>query len=118
MSMDKLSSRFERILKIMKIYNYIFFWQESNLSVGQREMCLLARERSVCWQERDLSVSKREICLLARERCVSWQERCLSVGKRDLYVGKRGIWGMMAKQLAPARHQLAEPGPRGGVGEG
>ena len=60
MSMDKLSSRFERILKITKIYNFIFFCQESNLSVGQREMCLLARERSVCWQERDLSVGKTE----------------------------------------------------------
>ena len=75
MSMDKLSSRFERILKIMKIYNFIFFWQESNLSVGLREMCLLARERSVCWQERDLSVGNKETCPLARQRSVCWLER-------------------------------------------
>ena len=38
------------------------------LSVSKRQMCLLARERSVSWQEGDLCADRREICFLARQR--------------------------------------------------
>ena len=69
MSIDKFSGRSERILKIMKIWIFIFFcWQDKDLSVGKTKICLLARERSFCWRERDLSFSKRETCPLARQR--------------------------------------------------
>ena len=91
MSIYKFSGRSERILTILKILISVS-WRErglsavkrdKDLSVGKREICLLARERSVCWQDKDLSVGKREIVLLARKRIICWQER-----ERDLSFGK------------------------------
>ena len=98
----------------MNILKFEFFdflcWQERDLSVAKREICLLPRERSVCWQERDLSVGKRKICLLARERSVSWQERDLSVGKKEIYLlaRERSVCWQDREREGPSRPRACE----------
>ena len=80
MSIGKNLKNIETIYIFMLARDRSFCWQERDLPVGKREVCLSARKASVCWQERDLSAGKREICLWARKRSVCWLERDLSAG--------------------------------------
>ena len=71
---------------IAKSFAHIDSWDF--LSVGKRQICLLARNESACWQEADLPAGKRQMCLLAEtdqsvgKGSVCLQETDLSVGKK------------------------------------
>ena len=109
MSIYKVWGRSDEILNILKFEFFDFLcWQERDLSVAKREICLLPRKRSVCWQERDLSVGKRKICLWARERSGCWLERSVWWEEKDLYVGKRDLSVSKRETEGPARPRACE----------
>ena len=78
-----------QLLRSNDVYRQVFSsigenfanFETLDLSVGKREICLLAREKSVCRRQRSVCWLERDLSVGGRERSICWLGRDLFVGK-------------------------------------